>query len=121
MQSRRTLVGVSLLVLCVFVGIAVALTFTFKDVMATLTAQETDTYALNDANAIAGDYVDSAGIQHGMILGGTNVFIRADRSDCVTTPSSTTITFYGLNSAGTAAGWCTNTSGTQIGFTFSKG
>jgi probable HAF family extracellular repeat protein len=121
MQSRKTLVGVSLLVLCVFVGIAAALTFTFKDVMATLTAQETDTYALNDANAIAGDYVDSAGVQHGMILGGTNVFIRADRSDCVTAPSATTITFYGLNSAGTAAGWCTTTSGVQIGFTFSKG
>ena len=121
MQSRKTVIGVFLLVLCVFVGIAAALTFTFRDVLATLTAQETDTYGLNDANAIAGDYVDSAGVQHGMILGGTNAFISADRPDCVSTPSSTSISFYGINSAAVAAGWCTNTSGVEIGYTFFKG
>lgn len=121
MQSRKTVIGVFLLVLCVFVGIAAALTFTFRDVLATLTAQETDTYGLNDANAIAGDYVDSAGVQHGMILGGTNAFISADRPDCVSTPSSTSISFYGINSAAVAAGWCTNTSGVEIGFTWAKG
>jgi len=65
--------------------------------------------------------VDSAGVQHGMILGGTNAFTRADRPDCVTTPSSTSISFYGINSAGVAAGWCTNTSGVEIGFTYAKG
>jgi hypothetical protein len=121
MQSRKTVIGVFLLVLCVFVGIAAALTFTFKDVIATPTSQETDTYGLNDKNAIAGDYVDSAGVQHGMILGGTNVFTRADRPDCATTPSSTSISFYGINSAGVAAGWCTNTSGVEIGFTYARG
>ena len=72
MQSRKTVIGVLLLVLCVFVGIAAALTFMFKDVIATITAQETDTYGINDKQAIAGDYVDAAGIQHGLILGGTN-------------------------------------------------
>ena len=121
MQSRKTGIGVFLLVLCVFVGIAAALSFVFKDVVAITTAQETDTYGINNARAIAGDYVDSAGVQHGMILGGSNAFISADRADCLTTPGSTTIAFYAINSAGVAAGWCTNTNGSQIGFTYSKG
>jgi probable HAF family extracellular repeat protein len=120
-QSRKTVIGVLLLVLCVFVGIAAALTFTFRDVIATLTAQETDTYGINNVNAIAGDYVDSAGVQHGVILGGTNAFTSADRPDCITTPSSTSTSFYGINSAGVAAGWCTNTSSVEIGFTYSRG
>ena len=123
MQSRKTVIGVFLLVLCVSVGIAAAptLTFTFRDVLATPTAQETDTYGINNKNAIADDYVDSAGVQHAMILGGTNAFIRADRPDCVSTPSATSISFYGINSAGVAAGWCTNTSGVEIGFTYARG
>jgi len=123
MQSRKTVIGVFLLVLCVSVGIAAAptLTFKFRDVIAITTAQETDTYGINNTNAIAGDYVDSAGVQHGMILGGTNAFHSADRADCVSTPSSTSISFYGINSAGVAAGWCTNTSGVEIGYTYAKG
>ena len=123
MQSRKIVIGVFLLVLCVFVGIAAAptLTFLFRDVIATPTAQETDTYGINNTRAIAGDYVDSAGVQHGMILGGANAFTPADRADCVSTPSSTSISFYGINSAGVAAGWCTNTSGVEIGFTYAKG
>jgi probable HAF family extracellular repeat protein len=124
MQSRKTVIGVFLLVLCVSVGIAAAptLTFTFRDVLATSTAQETDAYGINNFNAIAGDYVDSAGVQHGMILGGTNAFTGPiDRPDCVTTPGSTSISFYGINSAGVAAGWCTNKSGVEIGFTYAKG
>jgi len=112
-----------LLVLCVSVSIAVepTLTFLFKDVQATTTAQETDTYGINNARAIAGDYVDSAGVQHAMILGGTNAFIQADRADCSGSPGATGIAFYGINSAGVAAGWCTNTSGVEIGFTYNKG
>jgi len=121
MRSRNTVIGLFLLVLCVFVGIAVALTFLFKDVQALPTAQETDTYGINNARAIAGDYVDSAGNQHAVILGGTNVFVRADRADCSTAPGSTGIAFYSINSTGVAAGWCTNTSGTLIGFTWYKG
>jgi len=121
MQSRKTVIGVFILVLCVFVGIVVALTFSFKDVLATQTAQETDTYAINNTRAIAGDYVDSAGVQHAVILGGTNAFVQADRTNCVGTPGSTSIAFYAINAAGTAAGWCTSTSGPQIGFTYSRG
>jgi probable HAF family extracellular repeat protein len=121
MQSRKTVLGVLLLVLCVYVGIAMALTFVFKDIKATQTAQETDTYGINDKLAIVGDYVDAAGIQHGMILGGANVFLSADRPDCQNSPSSTSIAFYAINSSGVAAGWCTNTSGVEIGFTYSRG
>ena len=123
MQSRTTVIGAFLLVLCFSVGIAAAptLTFTFRDVLATTTAQETDTYGINNTNAIAGDYVDSAGVQHGMILGGTNAFTPIDRTDCSGSPGSTSIAFYGINSAGVAAGWCTNTSGVEIGFTYAKG
>jgi len=93
--------------------------FKFKDVKAP-GATETDSYAINNAGAIAGDYVDTAGVQHGMILAGTKL-TTADRSDCMTTPASTSIQFYGINSAGEAAGWCENTSKVQIGFTFAKG
>ena len=121
MQNRRTVIGVFLLVLCVFVGIAVASTFIFKDVVALPTAQETDTYGINNARAIVGDYVDSSGVQHGMILGGVNVFTSANRPDCQTTPASTSIAFYGINSLNVAAGWCTNQQGVQIAFTYYKG
>jgi len=121
MQSRRNLIGASVVVLCVAVGVAAALSFLFRDVNATTTAQETDTYAVNNSRAIAGDYVDGNGIQHAMILGGTNAFIAADRSDCVNTPSSTSISFYGLNNLGVAAGWCSSKSGPEIGFTWAKG
>src|SRR5215469_6140451 len=121
MQSRKTTVGVLLLVLCLFVGVAAALSYVFKDVVAINSAQETDTYGINNARAIVGDYVDSAGVQHGMILGGTNAFISADRADCLTTPGSTTIAFYGINASSTAVGWCTNTNGAQIGFSYSRG
>ena len=123
MQTHKTAIGVFVIVLCISIAMLAAptLTFLFKDVMALPTAQETDTYGLNNARAIAGDYVDSAGIQHAVILGGVNVFTRADRPDCAGTPGSTGIAFYAINSSGVAAGWCTNTSGTQIGFTWYKG
>ena len=123
MQSRKTSIGVFLLVLCVSVAIAAAPTvsFTFRDVLATLTAQETDTYGMNNSRAIAGDYVDSSGIQHAVILGGYKAFTSVDRSDCVNSPGSTSIAFYGINSAGVAAGWCTSKSGPEIGFTWARG
>lgn len=123
MRSRKIVIGMFLLVLCVSVSIAQepTLSFTFRDVLAVPTAQETDTYGINNTRAIAGDYVDSSGVQHAMILGGINAFTKADRSDCSGSPGSTGIAFYGINSAGVAAGWCTNTSGSQIGFTWAKG
>ena len=56
----------------VAVGIASAppLTFTFSDVHSTKTATETDSYAVNNSGVIAGDYIDSAGVQHAFTLAG---------------------------------------------------
>lgn len=122
MQSRKYIWGAFFIILCVAAVNAAAptLTFTYHDVHANKTALETDTYGLNNKGTIVGDFVDSAGIQHGMILAGTKL-TKADRSDCLNSPGSTTIAFYGINSAGVAAGWCTNTSSVLIGFTFSAG
>ncbi len=125
MKSRRMVIGVCLVV-CVSVGIAAAVTFVlFRNVIALQSAQETDTYGLNDSSVIAGDYVDSGGAQHGMILSSVASVVpkltTADRADCVTAPGSTTIAFYSVNNKGVAAGWCTNTSSVEIGFTYSQG
>jgi hypothetical protein len=108
------------------VGIAAALTFVFfTDVIATGTALETDTYGLNDKGVIAGDYVDSNSVQHGMILTSLATLVpklvTADRGDCVTSPGSTTIAFYSINNLGVAAGWCTKPDSTVIGFTYAGG
>jgi probable HAF family extracellular repeat protein len=67
---------------------------------------------------IVGDYVDSTGIQHGMILNGTKV-TKADHPNCAGTPGTTGTSFYAINSAGVAAGWCTANGGTEIGYTYS--
>ena len=49
MKSRRMVIGVCLVV-CVSVGIAAAVTFVlFRNVIALQSAQETDTYGLNDS------------------------------------------------------------------------
>jgi len=104
-------------------AVAPALKFTFKNVTANSSAVETDAYAINASGTIAGDYVDSAGAQHGMILKGKKL-TTVDNKSCVTTPGSEPtdgIQFYGINSAGVIAGWCGTTSGSTIGFTYAKG
>ena len=67
---KRSILGVVLVLTFVAVGIAAAppLTFTFSDVKSTKTATETDSYGVNNAGVIAGDYIDSAGIQHDPII-----------------------------------------------------
>ena len=69
---KRSILGVSLSshVRCCRIAAAPPLTFTFSDVHANTTATETDSYAVNNTGVIAGDYVDSKGVQHGMILAG---------------------------------------------------
>jgi hypothetical protein len=121
MKSKSFFALLALVAVFVSVGTAAAppLKFTFKDVVAGKAA-ETDSYAINNKGVIAGDYVDSSGVQHGMILAGKKV-TTADRADCTTTAASTSIQFYGINSAGVAAGWCLNTSNVQIGYTWAKG
>jgi hypothetical protein len=120
---KRSILGVLIVLtfVAVYTAAAPTLTFTYSDVKANSTAQETDTYAVNDAGVIAGDYVDSAGVQHAMILNGKKL-TTVDNKDCSATTGSTGIQFYGINSAGTAAGWCTSaTTGNPIAFTYAKG
>jgi len=106
--------GVLLVLTFVAVGIAAAppLTFKFSDPQATKTALETDTYAVNNAGAIAGDYVDSAAVQHGMILAGKKL-TSYDYSKC----TGGGIAAFGINKAGDSAGWCIGSAGVPIGFT----
>jgi len=120
---KRSILGVLLVLTFVAVGIAAAppLTFTFSDVHATKTALETDTYGVNNAGVIAGDYVDSASVQHGMILAGMKLTTVDNKNCSATTVGIDGISFYAINSAGTAAGWCTGTSGSFIAFTYAKG
>jgi len=84
-------------------------------------AIETDPYAVNNQTVIAGDYVDSGGVQHGMILRGTTL-TTVDRKNCSTTPGGTAIAFYGINIKGAVVGWCLDTkTGVNDAFSYSKG
>jgi len=119
---KRSMLGV-LLVLTLVAAVAAAptLTFTYTDVHANKTALETDTYAVNDAGVIAGDYVDSKSVQHGMILAGTKL-TTVNHSACSAITGTGGISFYGLNSKGEAAGWCTSAkTGLDIAFVYSAG
>jgi len=117
---KRSILGVLLVLTFVAVGIAAAppLTFTFSDVHANKTAIETDTYAVNDFGTIAGDYVDSNGVPHGMLLGGTPTTV--DYGKCQPITGTGGMAFFGINNSCSLAGWCTNSSGVQIGFTWSQ-
>ncbi|HEX8813992.1 MAG TPA: hypothetical protein VF753_00675 [Terriglobales bacterium] len=98
---------------------APTLKFTFSDVNAP-GATETDTYGINNAGVIAGDWVDSAGVQHGMVLTAKKLLSPTNKT-CTTTPGSTSIAFYAINSADVAVGWCLNNNGKEVGFTFGGG
>ncbi|MGH9643275.1 MAG: hypothetical protein ACRD3Q_12740 [Terriglobales bacterium] len=78
-------------------------------------AVETDAYAVNNKNAIAGDYVDSSNVQHGMILKG-KVLTTFDGPT-----GSSTIAAYGLNTVGVAVGWYVDSTGVNQGFAFANG
>jgi hypothetical protein len=119
---KRSMLGV-LLVLTFAIAVAAAPTLTFKysNVVAVKGATETDSYSVNNAGVIAGDYVDSAGVQHAMILDGKKL-TSVDNSTCEVETGADGIAFYGINSAGTAVGWCLNSkTSLEEGFTYSKG
>ncbi|HWY60118.1 MAG TPA: hypothetical protein VNZ03_36985 [Terriglobales bacterium] len=122
---KKSILGALVVLMFVAVGIASAppLTFTFSDVHANKTAMETDTFAVNNAGAIAGDYVDAKNVQHAMILAGKKL-TTVDHKNCVTSGgfSSGAIAFYGINAAGAAAGWCTSTKTSLYqGFVYAAG
>jgi hypothetical protein len=122
---KKFILGGLVVLMFVAVGIAAAppLTFTFSDVHANKTATETDTFAINVNDVIAGDYVDAKNVQHAMILAGKKL-TSVDHKDCVTSGgfAAGAIAFYGINTAGDAAGWCTNIkTGLFEGFVYSAG
>jgi probable HAF family extracellular repeat protein len=124
MKLRRFLVVASLIVVCVSLSVAAAapaLKFTFTDVNAP-GATQTDSYAVNNAGAIAGDYVDSSSVQHGMILAGKKL-TKFDNKSCQTTGNATgSIAAFGVNKTNVVAGWCySTTTGLAIGWTYAKG
>jgi len=122
---KKSILGALVVLMFVAVGIAAAppLTFTFSDVHANRTATETDSFAVNNAGMIAGDYVDAKNVQHGMILAGSKL-TTVNHKNCVTSGgfSAGAIAFYGINTAGTAVGWCVNaTTLADISFTYAGG
>jgi hypothetical protein len=120
---KRSILGVLLVLTFVAVGIAAAppLKITFSDVHAKSTALETDTYGVNNAGAIAGDYVDSNSVQHGMILAGKKLTTINNKA-CAAIAGFGGISFYGVNTKGAAAGWCTSVkTGLDIAFVYSGG
>ena len=121
---KKSIVGALAVFLFVAVGIAAAppLTFTFSDVHANKTALETDTFAVNNAGVIAGDFVDAKSVQHGMILAGTKL-TTVNHPNCTTSGGyPAAIAFYGINKAGAAAGFCTSTKTNLFtGFVYSGG
>jgi len=117
------MLGVLIVLTFVDVGIAAAppLTFTFTDVHANATALETDTYGVNNTGAIAGDYIDTANVQHGMILAGKKL-TTVNNKACAALEGTGGVAFYGINNTGTAVGWCTSTkTGLFTAFSYTKG
>jgi len=84
-------------------------------------ATETDSHAVNNKIIIAGDYVDSSGVQHGMILNGKTL-TSVDLKNCTTTPGITAISFYGINNKNVVVGWCLDTiTGVDDAFSYFNG
>lgn len=90
------------------------LTMKFSDVKAK-GAMETDSYAVNNAGIIAGDYIDGTGVQHGMILN------KAKLTSFDGPSGSTTIAAYGINTAGAVVGWYVDVNGVTTGFMYAGG
>lgn len=124
MTSRNLILGLCAMFMTiapmVLGGVEPASVSGFKDVNAP-GASETDPNAINNQLFIAGDYVDSSGVQHGMILKGKKLN-SVDRKNCTTTPGATAIAFYGINSKGTVVGWCLDTiTGADDAFVYVRG
>ena len=118
MKSSKSIVGPLVLGLAFIAvstaAVAPALKFTFKDVNAP-GAVETDTYANNNAGVITGDYLDSGGNIHGMILKGKKLTTIDD-------PKGNTTQGYGINNKGAVAGWyVSSTTGNPQAFVYAKG
>jgi probable HAF family extracellular repeat protein len=78
-------------------------------------ATETDTYAVNNAGVIAGDYIDKTGAQHGLILNGKTVTSFDGPS------GSSSIAAYGINNSNAVVGWYLDTNGLPASFMYANG
>jgi hypothetical protein len=76
---------------------------------------EVDSYAVNKAGVIAGDYVDSSGVQHGLILNKKTVTTFDPPA------GGSTIAAYGINNSNAAVGWYIDANGVTQGFVFANG
>ncbi len=109
----------SILFLSILIGVNAAaqsanVTIKCKDAKAK-GASETDSYGVNNAGVIAGDYLDSAGNQHGMILDGKKV------TTFEAPAGGSLIAGYGINNSNVVAGWYTDSNGIFQGFTYDNG
>jgi hypothetical protein len=77
-------------------------------------ALETDSYAVNNAGVIAGDYVDSTGVQHGAFFKGSKVTTFDGPT------GSTAIAAYGINSTNAVVGWYNDSNGVPTSFLYSN-
>jgi uncharacterized membrane protein len=117
MKTRKPVLRVLAMFLA-FACIATAadapkLTFKFKTINVK-GSQETDVYANNNAGVMVGEYFDSSGVQHGMILKGTKVTTIED-------PNGTDTAGYGINNVGAVVGFYINSLGNGQGFLYYKG
>lgn len=79
-------------------------------------ALETDSYAINNAGVIAGDYLDSSSVQHGLILASGGSFKTFDGPS-----GSFSIAAYGINNSSEAVGWYYSSTGVETGFAYKNG
>lgn len=77
-------------------------------------ATETDTYAINDNGTITGDYIDSSGVLHGLIL-------KERKVTTIDHPNGTLTQGFGINSKVVVVGWYVNSSGVEVGFKWAAG
>lgn len=116
MKARITILAMAALLLVVLSITATAqdIAFNYKDVNAP-GATQTDSYAINNGNKITGDYIDSSGGLHGMILKGTNLKTIDDSK-------GNTTQGFGINTGGVVVGWyISNTTGLPVGFKYANG
>ena len=117
MKIRRLLTCFVVLAVTLMAVSAVAqppITFKFVDVKVK-GALQTDSYAVNNAGVIAGDYIDSSNVQHGLILNKA-VVTKFDGPS-----GSTLIAAYGINSSNAVVGWYANSSGVPTAFMYANG
>jgi hypothetical protein len=88
-------------------------TFRFGDVR--VKSVETDAYAVNDSGVIAGDYIDKAGVQHGLILAGATLTSFDGPA------GSSAIAAYGINNSNVAVGYYLDSNGVPTSFAYSNG